>query len=95
MDVLKIEEIATVCLFELRVSEAELKMIERCIDYVLNNCSEEQIEWLTGCESHEELESCYEEVLRSIRYYVDPDYLPDRPLHDDWDEEYEDEQDDD
>lgn len=94
VEVLQVEEIATVCLFDLRVSEAQLKLLERCIDHILNTCTEEQIDLMTGYESHEELESCYEEVLRSIRYYVDPDYLPHRPPHDDWDEEYEDDEND-
>jgi|GEM_PF-1526999 len=81
VEVLKIEETGSVCLFDLRFSEAELKLIERCIDYVLNTCGEEeQITWWTDCESSEELEVLYEYVLRAIRNHVDPDYLPDRPL---------------
>lgn len=96
MDVLKTQEIASIFLCDLRLSEAEIKMLERCIDYVQNNCDDEkEIHWLTYCESHEELGYFYEDILLAIRNYIDPDYLPDKQIQYLLDEIAEDEEDDD
>lgn len=77
MNILKIQEIGEY-LFDIRLSERELKLIERCMDHVLNTCSDEEIDWLTGAEDKLGLEIYYVELLDTIRVAVDPNYLPDR-----------------
>ncbi|WP_019636961.1 hypothetical protein [Paenibacillus fonticola] len=75
MEILKYEEIASVTLFELRLSEGELMVYENCIEFVLENCSEEQLYELTGCENREELAS-YQDDLKKLLKNINKDYLP-------------------
>ncbi|AZK46693.1 hypothetical protein [Paenibacillus lentus] len=75
MEILKYEEIASVTLFELRLSEGELMVYENCIEFVLENCSEEQLYELTGCENREELAS-YQDDLKNLLKNINKDYLP-------------------
>ncbi|MGG3279367.1 hypothetical protein [Paenibacillus solani] len=78
MELLKQEEIASVTLFDLRISEGELMVYENCIEFVLNSCSEKQIYELTGCENREELAS-YQNDLRSlIKTIMNIEYLPEK-----------------
>lgn len=77
---LKFEEISSVTLFELRLSEGELMVYENCIEFVLKNCSEEQLYELTGCENREELAS-YQDDLKNLLKNINKDYLP-KKYHD-------------
>lgn len=77
---LKFEEISSVTLFELRLSEGELMVYENCIEFVLKNCSEEQLYELTGCENREELASCQDD-LKNLLKDINKDYLP-KKYHD-------------
>lgn len=77
MDVIKYEEIASVTLFELQLSEGELMVYESCIEFVLENCPEEKLHELTGCENREELSS-YQLDLKNLLQKINKDYLPNK-----------------
>ena len=49
MEFLGHKEIASVTLFDLKLSEGELMVYEGCIEYVLKNCNEREILRITGC----------------------------------------------
>ncbi|SFS45791.1 hypothetical protein [Marininema halotolerans] len=72
------EEIASVILYDLRLSEGELMIYEGCIDYVLKHCTDEQICEIAGCEDKEELTIFKNELRELIKKYVWPQYLPDK-----------------
>lgn len=78
MDLLKHEEIASVNLFDLRLSESELMIYEGCIDYVLKTCSEKEILKLTGCENKTELSWFQEDLKKLIMGYVSKRFLLER-----------------
>ena len=77
MELLKYQEIASVTLFDLRLSESELMVYEGCIRYVLENCKNDILYELTGCESKEELTWFQQELRALIKKHVLPQYLPD------------------
>ncbi|MEJ8548092.1 hypothetical protein [Brevibacillus borstelensis] len=72
------KEIASVTLFDLRLSEGELMVYEGCIEYVLKNCDESEIHKITGCSSKEELQSYQDDLKDLIKAYVWKEYLPDK-----------------
>lgn len=76
MRYLKHEEIATVNIFDLKLSEGELMVYEGCLNFVINNCNEKKIYDLTGCESKDELKEYQEELRGLIKKYVRSEYLP-------------------
>lgn len=76
MELLKKENIASVTLFDLRLSEGELMVYESCIEYVLKNCSEELIYEITGCESKAELATFQEDLIDQIKLISERKYLP-------------------
>ncbi|WP_028590997.1 hypothetical protein [Paenibacillus massiliensis] len=76
MELLKHEEIASVTLFDLRLSEGELMVYENCIEFVLNSCSEEELYELTGCENREELASYQDDLRYLIKSVINNKYLP-------------------
>lgn len=78
MELIKHEEIASVTLFDLRLSEGELMVYESCIEYVLNNCNENEMYDLTGCESREELATYQFDLKNLIKLIVNKDYLPEK-----------------
>lgn len=78
MELLKHQEIASVTLFDLRLSESELMVYEGCIRYVLENCKDEDtLSELTGCESKEEFSWFQQELRTLLKKHVLPQYLPD------------------
>lgn len=78
MDLLKKECIASVTLFDVRVSEGEFMVYEGCINYVLANCSDDEIFRITGCENGQELSFYKDELIRLIKMVGNPEYLTDR-----------------
>jgi hypothetical protein len=78
MELLKQEEIASVTMFDLRLSEGELMVYENCIEFVLNSCSEEQLYELTGCENREELSSYKDDLRNLIKTIINKQYLPEK-----------------
>ncbi len=76
MEILKKEEIASVTLYDLKLSESELMVYEGCIDFVLKNCPEEQLYELTGCENREELASYQDDLIILIKQVIFKQYLP-------------------
>ncbi len=76
MEYLNHKEIASVNIFDLRLSEGELMVFESCIDYVIRNCDEKILYSLTGCESIDELKDYQKEVKAIIMKYVRKEYLP-------------------
>ncbi|REK69238.1 hypothetical protein [Paenibacillus paeoniae] len=78
MELLKQEEIASVTLFDLKLSEGELMVYENCIEFVLNNCSEEYLYKLTGCENREELASYQQDLNNLIKTIINKKYLPEK-----------------
>lgn len=78
MELIKHTEIASVTLFDLRLSEGELMVYESCIEYVLNNCNENELYDLTGCESREELATYQSDLKNLIKLIVNKNYLPEK-----------------
>ncbi|NUU74528.1 hypothetical protein HP552_04575 [Paenibacillus xylanilyticus] len=78
MEVLKQDEIASVTLFDLRLSEGELMVYADCIEFVLNHCSEEQLYELTGCENRVELVSYYDDLKNLIKTVINKKCLPEK-----------------
>lgn len=78
MDILRKECIASVTLFDLKVSEGELMVFADCMRIVMEHCTDSQISDMTVCESKEEL-SCFlsggTDVLKAMQRQ---EYLPDR-----------------
>ncbi|MFF2482314.1 hypothetical protein [Paenibacillus sp. NPDC058071] len=75
MELIKQEDIASVSLFDLRLSEGELMVYESCIEYVLNNCNENDLYDLTGCENREELTTYQIDLKNLIKSLVNKNYL--------------------
>lgn len=74
MDLLSHEEIASVSLLSLKVSEGELMAWEGCVDYVMRNCTDIEIEQLTGCKDHNELRILVVELQSLLKTYVNRKY---------------------
>lgn len=78
MDYISHEEVSSVTLFKLRLSEGELMVYENCINFVLSNCEEEKIYDLIGCADKEELRSFQKDLVTLIKKYVREEYLSER-----------------
>ncbi|USG64636.1 hypothetical protein NDK47_21250 [Brevibacillus ruminantium] len=78
MEYLAHKEVASVTLFDLRLSEGELMVYEGCIEFVLKNCVDSEIFRITGCSSREELQSYQDDLKDLVRAYVLKEYLPDK-----------------
>lgn len=78
MELLKHKEIASVNLFDIRLSEGELMVYESCIEYVIKMCDEKKIYELTGCETKEELLSYQDDLRQLILKHVLKEYLPEK-----------------
>lgn len=70
MEILSIREMASVKTLDVEISEDELDVCERCLDYVLQTCSPNEIEKLTGA-TQEELEEIWRQVMTALRKYTD------------------------
>lgn len=80
MDVLKTDYISgvNVTLFDVRLSESEVIVFSDCLNYVLMNCSDEQINRFTECSSKEELSYFLSDLLELINSIKHNEYIPDR-----------------
>ncbi|SED14796.1 hypothetical protein SAMN05216178_6436 [Pseudomonas saponiphila] len=78
MELLSKECIASVTLYDLRVSEGELMVFADSIAMVMKNFSDSDIEKSTVCESREELSYYLDELKELLKGMVRQEYLPER-----------------
>lgn len=80
MDVIKTDYIqgVNVTIFDVRLSESEVIVFSDCLNYVLRNCSDEQINQLTECSSKEELSWFLADLLTLLKSMEHKEYVPDR-----------------
>src|SRR2546427_503792 len=77
MEILVTEDVASVTLFTIRVSESEMQAYESCIAYVLERLSHEDIENVTG-HMRDELEEVHQELRTAILTHCPIQFLPER-----------------
>ncbi len=70
MEILNVIEVASVKLMEIEISEDELDVYESCLNYVLQNCSPREIEYICGA-TKDELEGMQENLTALLRKYTD------------------------
>ncbi|MDF7669634.1 hypothetical protein PT276_00195 [Orbaceae bacterium ESL0721] len=79
MDLLKQEYVANaVTLTDLRLSESEITIYLDCMNFMLENCSDEQINQYTACIDKEELSWFRDDLLEIIKKIEHKEFLPDR-----------------
>lgn len=88
MELLKTEDVATVILFDLRISEGELQQFAIALDFLLKNLDDAELHALmtdpkhrqvTGAlETREFVEETVRELVAMIRKYCRPNLLPAR-----------------
>lgn len=79
MDLLKQEYVANaVTLFDPRLSEREITIYLDCINFMLENCTDEQINQNTICMDKEELSWKRDSLLVLLKGTEHKEYLPDR-----------------
>ncbi|BAQ73265.1 uncharacterized protein POS17_1571 [Pseudomonas sp. Os17] len=78
MELLSKECIASVTLYDLRVSEGELMVFADSIAMVMKHFSDSDIERSTVCESREELSYYFDELKELLKGMVRQEYLPER-----------------
>ncbi|OCG17208.1 hypothetical protein [Gilliamella sp. WF3-4] len=79
MDLLKQEYVANaVTLFDLRLSESEITIYLDCINFMLEYCSDKQINQYTACMDKEELSWRRDDLLVLIKSIEHKDFIPDR-----------------
>ncbi|MEQ4925530.1 hypothetical protein [Proteus hauseri] len=79
MDLLKQEYVANaVTLFDIRLSESEITIYLDCINFMLENCTDEQINQNTICMDKEELSWKRDSLLALLKGMEHKEYLPDR-----------------
>ena len=78
MDILSKECIASVTLFDVRVSEGELMVFADCMRIVMEHYTDSQIADMTVCESKQELSYFPSGVTDVVREMERQEYLPDR-----------------
>ncbi|OCG24621.1 hypothetical protein A9G45_08505 [Gilliamella sp. HK2] len=79
MELLKQEYVANaVTLFDLRLSESEITIYLDCINFMLEYCSDEQINQYTACMDKEELSWRRDDLLALIKSIEHKDFIPDR-----------------
>ena len=77
IELIRNEIIASVALFDLRLSESELMAYESCIKFVIENCDDIKALELTGC-TKEELVWMGEDLKELIVKNILEEYLPQR-----------------
>lgn len=65
----------TINQFDVDVSEDGLMIYESCINYVLENCSDQDIYEITGCENKESLKEIQKDIITILYYYAAKDLL--------------------
>ena len=77
MEILATEDVASVTLFTLKISESEMQAYESCMSYVLDRLTAYEIEALTG-HTRDELEDVHHELLTAILAHCPKQFLPER-----------------
>lgn len=77
MEVLHTEDMASVTLFTVKLSESEVQAYEACLSYVLDHLSPEAIEKCTD-HARDELEEDRDELLAAILMHCHKQFLPER-----------------
>jgi hypothetical protein len=77
MEILATEDVASVTLFTLKISESEMQAYESCIAYVLDRLPAHEIEILTG-HTRDELKDVHHELLAAILTHCPKQFLPAR-----------------
>ena len=77
MEILSTEDVASVTLFTLKISESEIQAYEACISYVLDRLTPDEIEALTG-HTRDELKDVHHELLSAILAHCPKQFLPER-----------------
>jgi hypothetical protein len=77
MEILVTEEVASVTLFTIKVSESEMQAYESCIAYVLAHLSLAEIEKVTS-HRRDELEEVHQELRTAILTHCPKQLLPAR-----------------
>lgn len=72
------ECIASVTLFELRLSEGEMMVYADCMRIIKERFCDSEIASLTVCESKEELSHFLEDMLDALKLVERQEYVPDR-----------------
>ncbi len=91
MKLLKTENVSSVILFDLQLSEGELQYIGLAMNYVLRHLSKTELHAAfndergktlqTEQQTHEFLEMEYEHIMNLIKRFCRPEFLPDHFLH--------------
>ena len=77
MEILKTEDVASVTLFTIKVSESEMQAYESCIAYVLEHLAHAEIESVTG-HMRDELAEVHQELRTAILTHGPKQFLPER-----------------
>jgi len=77
MEILATEDVASVTLFTIKVSESEMQAYESCISYVLDRLTADAIESLTG-HTRDELKDVHHDLLAAILAHCPKRFLPER-----------------
>ena len=75
METLKIREIASVKMLDIEMSEDEFDTCEKCLEYVLQSCSPDEIEQVSGA-TQEELEEIWRQMVATLRKHTDLREVP-------------------
>ena len=88
MDLLRAEDVATVVLFDLRLSEGELEYLAIAAKYLLDNLTDQQLHAVLNDDpskrkgnpavTREFLEGRYDEIVALLQEYCRPQFLPKR-----------------
>ena len=70
METLKIREIASVKMLDIETSEDEFDVCEKCLEYVLQSCSSDEIEAVSGA-TQEELEDIWRQMVATLKKHTD------------------------
>ncbi|MHC1684282.1 MAG: hypothetical protein AB6733_15205 [Clostridiaceae bacterium] len=77
MDLINCENISYCTVFDLRLTQDELEVYESCMKYILDNCDNDKIKEITGC-NLDEYSAWYKELRNLIVSYVHEGNLPDK-----------------
>ena len=69
METLKIREVASVKMLDIEMSEDEFDVCEKCLEYVLQSCSPDEIEAVSGA-TQEELEEIWHQMVATLRKHT-------------------------
>ena len=88
MELLKTEDVATVILFDLRLSEGEIQYLATAVNFVLKNLNDEQLHVAfneeerraleTPSETRKFLESTFHELIELLQDHCRTEFLPRR-----------------